>query len=133
MGRPIVPVPMNPTFIYAISLCPRGGLSSRSVSAPSSPEAVRGLALIALAAASWGTTGAVTTILVARAGGTPLVIGAVRMVIAATLLVAAVLVLRRTRGASAADRWRCVVAGVCNAGFRSEEHTSELQSQSNLV
>jgi len=94
------------------------------VSAPSSPEALRGLALIALAAASWGTTGAVTTILVARAGATPLVIGAVRMVIAATLLVAAVLVLRRTRGASAADRWRCVVAGVCNAGFQAAYFTS---------
>ena len=85
---------------------------------------MRGLALIALAAASWGTTGAVTTILVARAGGTPLVIGAVRMVIAATLLVAAVLVLRRTRGAAAADRWRCVVAGVCNAGFQAAYFTS---------
>jgi len=94
------------------------------VSAPSSPEALRGLALIALAAISWGTTGAVTTILVARAGATPLVIGAVRMVIAAMLLVAAAGVLGRARGASAAARWRCVAAGVCNAAFQAAYFTS---------
>jgi DME family drug/metabolite transporter len=94
------------------------------VSAPSSPEALRGLALIGLAAVSWGTTGAVTTILVARAGATPLVIGAVRMVIAAALLVGAARVLVHARGTSAADRARCVVAGVCNAGFQAAYFTS---------
>lgn len=94
------------------------------MSAPSSPEAVRGLALIALAAISWGTTGAVTTVLVGRAGATPLVIGAVRMVIAAALLVGAARVLRGAGGASAADRWRCVAAGVCNAGFQAAYFTS---------
>jgi drug/metabolite transporter, DME family len=80
--------------------------------------------LIALAAISWGTTGAVTTILVARAGATPLVIGAVRMVIAAALLIAAARVLGGAGGASAADRWRCVLAGVCNAGFQAAYFTS---------
>jgi DME family drug/metabolite transporter len=94
------------------------------VSAPSSPEALRGLALIALAAISWGTTGAVTTVLVARAGATPLVIGAVRMVIAAALLAGAARVLSRTDGASAASRWQCVAAGVCNAGFQAAYFTS---------
>jgi DME family drug/metabolite transporter len=94
------------------------------VSAPSSPHAFRGLALIALAAISWGTTGAVTTILVGRAGATPLVIGAVRMVIAAALLAGAARVLGGTRGGSASDRWRCLAAGVCNAGFQAAYFTS---------
>jgi drug/metabolite transporter, DME family len=94
------------------------------VSAPSSPEALRGLALIALAAVSWGTTGAVTTVLVARAGATPLVIGAVRMVIAGTLLVVAARLVARASASSAADRWRCVAAGVFNAGFQAAYFTS---------
>ena len=94
------------------------------MSAPSSPEALRGLALIALAAVSWGTTGAVTTVLVARAGATPLVIGAVRMVIAAALLVAATRLFGRAAGSSAADRWRCVAAGVFNAGFQAAYFTA---------
>jgi len=94
------------------------------VSAPSSPEALRGLALIALAAVSWGTTGAVTTVLVARAGATPLVIGAVRMVIGAALLVAAARLGGRVAGASTADRWRCAAAGVFNAGFQAAYFTS---------
>lgn len=94
------------------------------MSTPSSPHAARGLALIGLAAISWGTTGAVTTVLVARAGATPLVIGAVRMVIAAVLLVAGARLLGHARGASAADRWRCVIAGVCNAGFQAAYFTS---------
>src|SRR2546427_323414 len=42
------------------------------MSAPSSPERLRGLGLIALAAVSWGTTGSVTTLLVSRASATPL-------------------------------------------------------------
>ena len=94
------------------------------MSAASSPEALRGLALIALAAVSWGTTGAVTTVLVARAGATPLVIGAVRMVIAGTLLVVAARLVARASASSAADRWRCVAAGVFNAGFQAAYFTS---------
>jgi drug/metabolite transporter, DME family len=101
-----------------------GGLSSRAVSAPSSPDTVRGLALIALAAASWGTTGSVTTVLVARAGATPLVIGAVRMIVAAALLVAAARLLAGGHAVSPADRWRCLAAGVCNAGFQAAYFTS---------
>jgi DME family drug/metabolite transporter len=96
------------------------------VSAPSSPEALRGLALIALAAVSWGTTGAVTTVLVARAGATPLVIGAMRMVIAAALLATAASLLGGSGQApgTRGDRWRCLAAGVCNAGFQAAYFTS---------
>ena len=42
--------------------------------------------LIGLAAVSWGTTGSVTTVLVARAGAGALVIGAARMLIGAIVL-----------------------------------------------
>jgi len=94
------------------------------VSAPSSPEALRGLALIALAAVSWGTTGAVSTVLVDRAGATPLVIGAVRMLVAAVLLTGTASLLRGTQAASRTDRARCVLAGVCNAGFQAAYFTS---------
>jgi DME family drug/metabolite transporter len=79
--------------------------------------------LIALAAASWGTTGSVTTVLVERAGGTPLVIGAVRMLVAAALLSVAA-VIAGDGGVSRGDRWRCVVAGVCNAGFQAAYFTA---------
>jgi DME family drug/metabolite transporter len=94
------------------------------VSTPSSPHALRGLALIALAAISWGTTGAVTTVLVARADATPLLIGAVRMFMAAVLLVGAARLLGRAREAAAGDRARCVIAGVCNAGFQAAYFTA---------
>jgi DME family drug/metabolite transporter len=63
-------------------------------------------------------------VLVARAGATPLVIGAVRMVIGAALLVAAARLAGRVAGASTADRWRCVAAGVFNAGFQAAYFTS---------
>ena len=65
----------------------------------------RGLALIALAAVSWGTTGSVTAVLVERAGAGALMIGAVRMVVAAILL----LLLARASGPvriARGDRWR---------------------------
>src|SRR5256885_1560835 len=57
--------------------------------ATSSPARLRGLGLIALAAVSWGTTGSVTALLVARAEATPLVVGAARVLVAAVLLLAA--------------------------------------------
>jgi DME family drug/metabolite transporter len=94
------------------------------VSAPSSPNARRGLALIALAAASWGTTGSVTTVLVGRAGATPLVIGAVRMLVAAVLLWAVARALGGAHRVAPADRWRCVAAGICTAGFQAAYFTS---------
>lgn len=79
---------------------------------------LRGLALIALAAVSWGTTGSVTALLVDRAAASALVIGAVRMIVAAALLLA----LARARGPiriDRADRWRCVALGVCMAAFQA--------------
>ncbi len=75
--------------------------------------------LIGLAAVSWGTTGSVTAVLVSRAGAGVLVIGAVRMVIAAALLV---LIARGVAGSlriDRRDRWRCVALGVCMAAFQA--------------
>jgi drug/metabolite transporter, DME family len=106
---------MNPMFIKS----PLEALSSRAVSAPSSPARLRGLALIGLAAVSWGTTGSVTTVLVATAGTNALVIGAVRMLIAAALLL---VIARWTVGSLRIDpavRGRCVVMGVCMAAFQA--------------
>lgn len=47
---------------------------------------LRGVAFIALAGVAWGTTGSVTTVLVQRAGAEPLLIGTVRLWLAALLL-----------------------------------------------
>src|SRR5689334_15127776 len=117
IGWPMVPVPMNATFMR-VSF-PSGALSSRAVSSPSRARRLRGLVLIAAAAVSWGTTGSVTAVLVAHAGAGELVIGAARMAVAAVLLVA----LARWAGGpvriAAADRWRCVALGVCMAAFQA--------------
>lgn len=87
------------------------------MSVPSSRLRLRGLALISLAAVSWGTTGAVTTVLVGEAGASALVIGAVRMAIAAPLLLLAAWWLTALR-IDPADRWRCVALGACMAAFQ---------------
>ena len=89
------------------------------MSGPSSTGRLRGLALIGLAAVSWGTTGSVTTVLVATAGTTPLVIGAVRMLIAAVLLAVLTRTITGSLRVARADRWRCVVLGVCMAAFQA--------------
>jgi DME family drug/metabolite transporter len=88
------------------------------VSVPSSRPQLRGLALIALAAVSWGTTGSVTAVLVSEGGASPLVIGAVRMVVAAALLLVAARWLTGGLGVDPADRWRCVALGACMATFQ---------------
>jgi DME family drug/metabolite transporter len=75
--------------------------------------------LIGLAAVSWGTTGSVTAILVATAGTTALVIGAVRMLTAAALLIFLARWLGGSLRVDAADRRRCVVLGVCLAAFQA--------------
>ncbi len=75
--------------------------------------------MIGLAAVSWGTTGSVTTVLVATAGTTPLVIGAVRMLIAAVLLALLAATITGSLRVARADRWRCVVLGVCMAAFQA--------------
>ena len=95
-----------------------GALSSRAVSAPSSAR-LRGLALIGLAAVSWGTTGSVTTVLVATAGTHALVIGAVRMLVAAALLVGIARWMAGSLRIAPTERWRCVTLGVCLAAFQA--------------
>jgi DME family drug/metabolite transporter len=87
-----------------------------------------GLFLIALAAASWGTTGSVTTILAQRHGTDPLLIGAARMAIAAAALLAAT----RLAGASLvigrADVGRCLVMGVCMAVYQAAYFTAVIMT-----
>jgi drug/metabolite transporter, DME family len=75
--------------------------------------------LIGLAAVSWGTTGSVTAVLVATAGTTALVIGAVRMLVAAVLLAVLARWVAGSVRIAPADRWRCVVLGVCLAVFQA--------------
>ena len=89
------------------------------MSAPSSPARLRGLALIGLAAVSWGTTGSVTTVLVATAETNALVIGAVRMLVAAAFLLMLVWWTGGSLRIDRAVRGRCVVMGVCMAAFQA--------------
>ena len=93
------------------------------MSVASSPGRLRGLGLIALAAVAWGTTGSATLVLVSRAGATPLVIGAGRMLVGAVFLAVAAIVWRRRSaqiaGAPArADAWRWLALGACMAAFQ---------------
>jgi DME family drug/metabolite transporter len=75
--------------------------------------------LIALAAVSWGTTGSVTTVLVAQSGVSALVIGAVRMLVGAVLLVLLARWATGTLRVHPADRWRCVALGLFMAAFQA--------------
>lgn len=68
---------------------------------------------------SWGTTGSVTATLVATAGTDALVIGAVRMLVAAGLLLLLVRGLTGSLRIDPADRWRCLGLGVCMAAFQA--------------
>jgi DME family drug/metabolite transporter len=88
------------------------------MSAPSSPARLRGLGLIALAAVSWGTTGTVSTLLLARAETTALVVGAMRMLVAAVLLVGAARVLGADLRPAPGEGMRCVALGTCMAAFQ---------------
>lgn len=94
------------------------------MSVPSSAAHRSGLALIALAAMSWGTTGSVTAILVARAEATPLVIGAVRVLVAAAALLVATRGLGGLRGGGCALGWRCVAMGVAMAAYQATYFTA---------
>jgi DME family drug/metabolite transporter len=79
---------------------------------------LRGVVLIALAAISWGTTGSVTTVLVARADVHPWVIGAARMWIGAVLLLVAT---RWSGGSLPLGRNRLgevLLLGACMAAFQ---------------
>ena len=99
--------------------------------AASSPARLRGLGLIALAAVSWGTTGSVTALLVARAEATPLVVGAARVLVAAVLLLAAARASRRRRAGvtgglrpAPGDAWHCLALGACMAAFQATYFTA---------
>jgi DME family drug/metabolite transporter len=89
------------------------------VPAPSSAARLRGLLLNGLAAVSWGTSGSVTTVLVQRAQASPLVIGAVRMVLAGALLAALARLVAGTVRVAPADRLRCVGMGLAMAVFQA--------------
>ena len=94
------------------------------MSASSSPARLRGLALIALAAVSWGTTGSVTTLLVSRVAATPLVVGAMRMLVGAVLLWLAARAVTRPLRPAAGDGWRCLALGACMAAFQASYFTA---------
>jgi drug/metabolite transporter, DME family len=94
------------------------------MSAASSPARLRGLGLIALASISWGTTGSVMTVLVSRASGTPLVIGATRMLIGAVLLLIAARAITGTLRPAPGEAWRCVALGVCMGAFQATYFTA---------
>jgi DME family drug/metabolite transporter len=78
---------------------------------------VRNLVLVSVAAASWGTTGSVSTILAEQASASPLLVGAARMSIAAVLLVAASLATRAPR-LPRGCRTCAVAMGTCMAGYQ---------------
>jgi DME family drug/metabolite transporter len=89
------------------------------VSAPSRPAPLRGFLLICAAAVSWGTTGSVTTLLVAQSGVTPLVVAAVRALAGAVFLLAGAWLIEGSLNIARADRWRCVAMGVAMAAFQA--------------
>src|SRR5215510_15832816 len=62
---------------------------SSDLRARQAPRTVAGLALIALAAISWGTSGSVMTVLAERAAASPLLVGVARLWVAAVLLLLA--------------------------------------------
>ena len=74
--------------------------------------------LVAAAAMSWGTTGSVTTVLVARTGTNAFTIGAIRLWIAALLLAGAAYLLSPRIRLTAADLGRCAAMGLCMALYQ---------------
>lgn len=80
---------------------------------------LRGLILISLAAVSWGTTGATMALLAERATADPLLVGFVRLAIAAPLLLAAARVNARGLGLSGrADVLACLAMGCAMAAYQ---------------
>lgn len=80
---------------------------------------LRGLVLIGLAAVSWGTTGSVTTLLIARAGAEPLLIGAARMCVAAVVLAVGVKVIGAGPRLTAGPLPHCLAMGACMAIYQA--------------
>jgi DME family drug/metabolite transporter len=79
---------------------------------------LRGLALIGLAAISWGTTGSVSTLLLAHAGAEPFLVGAARMAVAAALLLVGALV-TGAPGIARRDLAPCAGLGGCMAAYQA--------------
>lgn len=73
---------------------------------------------------SWGTTGSVTTVLIARDGTHPVMIGAARMLLAAVFLLAAARLLAGPLRIAREDRWRCIAMGLGMAVFQSAYFTA---------
>ncbi|OLB38633.1 MAG: hypothetical protein AUG14_03465 [Candidatus Rokubacteria bacterium 13_1_20CM_2_68_19] len=80
---------------------------------------LRGLVLIGLAAVSWGTTGSVTTILIARSDAEPLLIGAARMWVAALVLVAGATAVGAGPTRTARVLPHCLAMGACMALYQA--------------
>jgi DME family drug/metabolite transporter len=80
---------------------------------------LRGLILIALAAISWGTTGATMTLLARHAAADPLLVGFVRLAIAAPFLLGAALVSTRNwRLTTGRDALALLVMGGAMAAYQ---------------
>jgi DME family drug/metabolite transporter len=79
---------------------------------------LRGLVLVALATTSWGTAGAVATVLVSRTGIDVFTMGAIRMWIAAVLLLGIAWLAGGALRPSRADLGRCAAMGLCMAIFQ---------------
>jgi DME family drug/metabolite transporter len=94
-----------------------------AVSGPSSPHALRGLLLIALAATSWGTTGTVMALLDRGAATSPLVVGVVRLAVAAAVL-AVLALLRGSLRIARADIGPCLAMGACMAVYQAAFFTA---------
>src|SRR5207249_5406179 len=84
-----------------------------------SASVLRGLVLIGLAAVSWGTTGSVTTILIARSDAEPLLIGAARMWVAALVLVAGATAVGAGPTRTARALPHCLAMGACMALYQA--------------
>jgi DME family drug/metabolite transporter len=94
------------------------------VTLPYNAAVLRGLLLIGAAAVAWGTTGSVTTLLVAGAGAEPLFIGAARMMLAAALLLAGAPLGAGGLRIARADRGRCLLMGACMAAYQAAYFTA---------
>jgi DME family drug/metabolite transporter len=84
----------------------------------------QGLLLIALAAVSWGTTGSVTAVLVARADAHPLLIGAARLAVAAVLLLLGARLITGRLAIARADLPRCLAMAACMAAYQATYFTA---------
>jgi drug/metabolite transporter, DME family len=88
---------------------------------------VGGLLPVCLAAVLWGTTGSVATVLVIRTGMSPLLIGAVRMWVAAALLLVAARV-STGRALPSGSHWGWLGMGACMAAYQVTYFTAVTQT-----